>query len=269
MNDFQERRQRRIDRLKERAAKTDQASSDSWKRAHDLASVIPFGQPIHIGHHSEKRDRAHRKRIEQTSRKAYELGKQAEELERRAEAAENNHAIYSQDPEALQKLREKLASCEEQQETWKRWNQLFRKHSGDLVALANVLSAGEVAQIRQRVDFRKFHWPNQEVKRAVEAYELSNNNAEIRRLKERIRTLEKRAERTARPPRYIGEIEIRDNLEFHKVELHFPGKPDDETRAFLKSSGFRWIRNAGCWARNIDARTDWAIEQLEQRCRND
>ncbi|QDU82692.1 hypothetical protein Pla110_44530 [Polystyrenella longa] len=264
MNNYEERKQRRIDRLNERAEKKKQDSINSWDRAHDLASVIPFGQPIHIGHHSEKRDRAHRKRIEQASRKGYELSKEADELQRRADAAKGNHAISSQDPEAVQKLRQKLAKCESDQETWKLWNRLYRKHKGDLAKLEAELTAEEFDQIVKRVAFRKHHWPGVEVKKPVESYELSNNNAEIKRLKERIAKLEKRAERTARPPRFIGDIEILDNLEYHKVEVHFAGKPREEIRSFLKSRGFRWTPSAEAWTRTIDSRTEWAIEGLRE-----
>ncbi|MEE8059026.1 MAG: DUF3560 domain-containing protein [Pseudomonadales bacterium] len=43
-----------------------QESQTVYKRAKDMAPVIPFGQPILVGHHSEHRDRRYRDRIHNT-----------------------------------------------------------------------------------------------------------------------------------------------------------------------------------------------------------
>lgn len=39
------------------------------------------------------------------------------------------------------------------------------------------------------------------------------------------------------------------NLPLERVQLLFPGKPDDEMRAALKSSAFRWSPREGAWQR--------------------
>ena len=40
--------------------------------ARDMASIIPFGQPILVGHHSEKRDRNYRGRIHKKFERSFE-----------------------------------------------------------------------------------------------------------------------------------------------------------------------------------------------------
>jgi hypothetical protein len=57
------------------------------KTAHEMAQAIPFGQPILIGHHSEKRDRAYRARIRANSEKGWQEMKRARYWEARAKAA--------------------------------------------------------------------------------------------------------------------------------------------------------------------------------------
>ena len=57
--------------------------------ARSMASVIPFGQPILVGHHSEGRDRRYRARIDNNFRKAFEEKTRADELRRRAESIRN------------------------------------------------------------------------------------------------------------------------------------------------------------------------------------
>jgi hypothetical protein len=78
-----------------------------------MASVIPFGQPILVGHHSERRDRNYRGRIHSTYGKAFALQKAAEEAERKANTTSN--AISSDDPDAPDKLAERIATLEERQ----------------------------------------------------------------------------------------------------------------------------------------------------------
>ncbi len=53
------------------AEKADRRSDELYNSAKDMASVIPFGQPILVGHHSEKRDRNYRAKIEAKFGKAF------------------------------------------------------------------------------------------------------------------------------------------------------------------------------------------------------
>ena len=64
------------------------------KSASDRARMIPFGQPILVGHHSEGRDRNFRKKIHRGFERAYEAGQKADHYERRAAGAESNRAIF-------------------------------------------------------------------------------------------------------------------------------------------------------------------------------
>lgn len=74
------------------------------------------GQPIIVGHYSEKKhrrliDRAHsdiRKSIEEDDKSKYYADK--------AETVENNKAIYNDDPNAIEKLKDKLQYLEKQRE---------------------------------------------------------------------------------------------------------------------------------------------------------
>ena len=111
-DEYNERRQARLERLQAAAAKATSESAAAWKQAHEMASIIPFGQPILVGHHSEGRDRRYRARIEGKHRKGYELYKKAEHYTDAAEGAENNTAIFSDDPSAPDQLAEKIARLE-------------------------------------------------------------------------------------------------------------------------------------------------------------
>ena len=80
--------------------------------------------------------------------------------------------------------------------------------------------------------------------RPFESYQLTNNNAEIRRVKARIEQLSKQAQRECSGWEFDGgRVEM--NREDNRLQVFFDGKPDADTRAELKSNGFRWAPSVG------------------------
>lgn len=126
MQAYQQRLERRYERLLERAEKADSDGNAYYNRARQMGEVIPFGQPILIGHHSEKADRRYRERIHRTYGKGFERFQAAERLRERAAASRKSKAISSDDPAALLKLREKLAALEADQAEMVRLNKCVR-----------------------------------------------------------------------------------------------------------------------------------------------
>ena len=83
---------------------------------------------------------------------------------------------------------------------------------------------------------------------------LSNNSAEIRRVKERIKSLSQQREIG-----YVGwEFEggkVEANAEANRLQILFEEKPDAATREELKSNGFRWSPKAEAWQRQLTDNT--------------
>lgn len=92
---MRESRENRAERLAVRADKKRKEADAITEQAREMASIIPMGEPIHIGHHSERRDRNYREKIGNKMRKGAELSDYADELERRAKASARNTAIYA------------------------------------------------------------------------------------------------------------------------------------------------------------------------------
>src|SRR4030095_2318918 len=126
MTDYEAKQQARKERLERRAELCAKISDLRWKRAHEMASIIPFGQPILVGHHSEGRDRRYRAKIEANHRKAYEMGEKAKYY---AERAKNigTGGISSDDPEAVVKLQEQIDKAEKVQARMVAANKAVRK----------------------------------------------------------------------------------------------------------------------------------------------
>lgn len=82
-----EKAEARADRMEAREEKATEESRRSIHNAIQMTQCIPMGQPILVGHHSEKRHRALLNRSDNAMRRGVEAGKKAEHYGRRAEAA--------------------------------------------------------------------------------------------------------------------------------------------------------------------------------------
>lgn len=58
-----------------------------------------------------------------------------------------------------------------------------------------------------------------------------------------------------------GRVEM--NREDNRLQVFFDGKPDADTRAELKSSGFRWAPSVGAWQRQLTDNAIRAADRLE------
>jgi hypothetical protein len=93
-----ERAEIRAERFETYHEKRAEESERTAEAVSSIADNIPLGQPILVGHHSEKHARRDAKRIENGMRKAVDLWKTAEYWERRARGV-LSHAEYKERPE--------------------------------------------------------------------------------------------------------------------------------------------------------------------------
>ena len=244
-HDFEERRQKRIGNAKRLAIKNEKEAKDLYNSASEMASIIPMGQPILIGHHFERRDRNYRDKIHNTFGKSLEKSEKAVYYKDKAESIEQNDAIFSDDPNALEKLDEKLKSLENSQEFMKLANKYIRKN--DKQSFLKIPHATEKI-------WEQLNTPDVMGAIGFPHYSLSNNNANIRQVKQRIAQLQNRA--TIQPiDKIINGMRILENREANRLQIIFDGKPSEDTRKVLKGNGFRWSPTEGAWQRHI---SNWA-----------
>lgn len=260
MNSYEEKIQRRRERYESLAEKAKAESIKTGERAAEMASIIPMGQPILVGHHSEKRDRRYRDRIWNTFGKSVQLERKAAYYAERA-ASVGTGGISSDDPEAVEKLREKLANLESLQEKMKSANKAIRKHKTpeDRIGALVALGFSEVVA-------EKLLTPDYCGGIGFADYETRNNNANIRRLKGRIAELEAIQKRDGREEEGDG-YTYREDGEEKRVMFIFGGKPSEEIRTTLKRHGFKWSPTRGAWVRHLNANGIWAAKQVKEAIR--
>ena len=256
MNHYEERKQARIDYYNAQVAKATQRSNALAKESSDMISVIPPGQPILVGHHSESRHRSHLARADNKMRKSFEESDKADYYAHKAEAAESNTAISSDDPEAVTKLEEQLTALEENQSYMKRANAHYRKNGTmkgyDCIADDKANAIDE--EIKNGHSWCQQPYPS---------YKLQNNNANMRRIRQRIESLKKiRAIPDNSGWDFDGGRVVM-NFEYNRIQIFFDSKPDEDVRKELKRWGFKWAPSLGTWQRHLNGNGLYAVKQVK------
>lgn len=151
--------------------------------------------------------------------------------------------IMSGDADACERLRDEIEDAESLQERMKDANAAIRKHAkaGADTQRAALLelgfTEGQVTKLLTPDCFGGLGFP---------ACTITNNGANLLRLKKRLAHLEKTK---ATPVQELDCVNAKfeDNPPENRVRLFFPGRPDAATIADLKKSGFRWTPSLGCW----------------------
>jgi len=221
--DHQRRRRERAERKAEYLARKAQGQ---FTAARAELEHIPLGQPILVGHHSERR---HRKAIERShnkTRRALDTARAAESA--KSAAMHAGYAISSDDPDAIPALVAKLEELEARRERIKASNRSARK----------------------------------EGRAALPRYVLSNLGANIRRVRRRIAELKANAERTAAPVIEGDGFTIEECPDDNRIRFTFDARPDKETTAKMKRAGFRWSRRNGAWQRHLNNGGRYAAKHM-------
>lgn len=249
--DYEERRQARIDRYNERAAMHRAREMEASRRAHAAVADIPFGQPNIRGALTPAINRSNA-----ATRAAIREGEAASWAEERAEAAERNTAVSSDDPRALEKLRAKMEEMEKARDAMKEANKLCRGKDR-AAAEAKLAELGVSEEDRKEMlDGRLKGFP---------AYMLSSLTANIARIRKRMEAME-RAARAPLPEGWEfdgGKVVV--NADINRLQIVLDGRPDEETRARLKGNGFHWSRWEKAWQRMLNEHAVWAAERMFPR----
>lgn len=161
--------------------------------------------------------------------------------------------ISADDPTAVEKLESKLAQLKAAQEQMKAVNAFYRKHK--TLEGCPGLSPEDIAKLERSMaaDWRKDPVP-------YPSYALSNNNANIHRVEQRISDLKNRAEFVGWTfPGGKAEVNEGEN----RLQLFFDEKPTEDQRRALKAGGFRWAPSQGAWQRQLTRNAIYAADRID------
>ena len=169
----------------------------------------------------------------------------------------NPKSISADRPDAVIALEAKIQKMEKQQADWKKINKIVRsKTRSETQKKADLAAIGIGEATYQQL----ITPPYQGAQIGLPSYLLSNNLANIKRTKQRIKDLEREDDTPTAETEHEG-VTVIDNAEDNRIQLQFDGKPSETIRSKMKSEGWRWSRREGVWQRQ---RTD-AARQSAQR----
>ena len=225
---YEEKIERKRERYEALIVKNQRISNSSIGCCSEERTGIPFGQPILVGHHSERSHRNAIKRMENQMRKGFEASNKAEYYENKLKGLDNSNVISSDDDKAIMKLKEKIEHLEEQRTSIKEHNKKSRKDK---------------------------------TLKPYRSYVLTNLGANIRSTKKRLIKLESLANKENKE-HTINDMAVIENYEENRLQVFFDGKPNFNTRTELKRNGFKWSRYNKAWQRHLNNAGRYAVRNV-------
>ncbi len=231
---------RKVRRL-EWATRRDRKAEAGFSRAHSIADAIPLGQPILVGHHSEAHARKDQERIHSGMSQGCESQAMAEHHRSKADGIQQqlNHSIFSDDPDATERIEDRIAHLEAKREARKAVNKIVHGAPKDQWTPAKETALMALGLTQPQAE--KLFQPDFAGRVGFPAYSLTNLGANIRRLKERLVSIDRQAKRTEAAEAAGGVVIAGDEF----INVTFAEKPERRIIEELKSAGFCW--GGGCW----------------------
>jgi hypothetical protein len=175
--------------------------------------------------------------------------------------ARREYVVRLGDHDAAEKMRRKIAKAEEHQTYMKAVNKVVksrRKDYSDDEKVADLqaqfgMSETQARQLLAPDVFGGVGFPG---------YQLTNNGANIRRMKARLVELERLEASTAVERTIADGVTVDECPDDGRIRLRFPGKPSAEIRALLKRNGFRWSPRNGAWQRHLNSNGKTAVRDV-------
>ncbi len=175
----------------------------------------------------------------------------------------DDEPIRSGDPVAMQRIVTRIEELALSIDRMKAANAIIRRMEKDLSSEEDMIAA-VVAHTGLSADaaargIKLAPWQSRR------GFTTTNRRAELRRLQQRLAALARMKQRGTRSQEVetsAGAVEIKENADIARIQLIFPGKPDDPTRRVLKANGFRWSPSQGAWQRHLNESGRYAAQRV-------
>lgn len=185
-----ERKEAKLGRRLDWAASRDRKANAAADTASAISQRFEFGQPILVGHHSERKARRDQERMQNLAGRAVESHQMAEK--HRSAAAGLQHqldtSIFSDDPDAPEALARRIADLEAKRDRMKAVNKEIKRGEGWAKRLAAAGAPLTDAEIKHLANNQRFA-PGASTGNAdpgFQRYEITNLGGNINRLKKRL-----------------------------------------------------------------------------------
>ena len=245
----------RRERIEARIEKRRQWAESRTRKAdqeHARAMAVPlppFGEPIKIGHHSERRHRAAFEKVDAAMGRMVENLDMAKHHESKAEGLESQlGSIFSDDSDAVEALESRIAEREAERDRIKAYNASCRKSakSGEKFGNLDLLDDGQ----RRKIQSIAQHCPYQLGRGgSYPSYSLQNLGARIKADKDRLENIKRQNERKAKSEQ-SGGVLVERFAHCNWCQVTFAERPSADKLEALRSAGYSYSR--GTWRGPLD-----------------
>ena len=158
----------------------------------------------------------------------------------------------SKEAPSTEKLTAELQKSEQLQETMKAVNAYWRK-TGTCMGAPGITD-GQAAKLDNKIQTTTYSWERQ----PFSSYDLTNNNSQIKRLREKLAEVSRGFEGWDFEGGYAEA-----NIEMNRLQLFFDDKPNNGQRAQLKANGFKWSPSQAAWQRQLTDNAIYAAGRLD------
>lgn len=255
-----ERMERRLEKRQEWAEGRARKAGSASDRAYTLMEGLTPGQPILVGHHSEKRHRAHLAKIDSAMRASVENGEMAAHHRAKASGIESQleSSIFSDDDDAIEQLQAKVESLEAERKRMRDINAAWRKAKkpkpDDAEGWQKIVddprtSGEDIAALRfAMARTNAMHYGEANLQ-PFQPYQLSNLGGRITQAKKRIESVKAQQARS-QAAEEAGGVVISRSTEHNWATVTFAEKPERALINELKAAGYRW--GGGSWSGYLD-----------------
>lgn len=167
-----------------------------------------------------------------------------------------NKPISAGDPQTVEKLTHKMEQCKVLQTTMKDVNAHWRK-TGTCIGAPGITEE-QAKKIDDRIFNAQYSWDRE----PFSSYNLTSNNAEIKRLEKRIADLTYKQDVGYAGWEFNGG-RAEANMEANRLQLIFNEKTDPAMHSALRSAGFVFSHTNGAYQRQLNDNAIYAAGRLD------
>lgn len=215
-----------------------------------------------------------RKRLDIARRRWDELGQYRERAHaaiRKAVRPDLSPVMAGQ-ANAVELLQQQLAKLKDDQQRMKEANALVRKcvtydKANKVVVLKKGKTEAEYIAAAAKINMseemaKKLLQPDFCGRIGFAGYQLTNNNANIKRIEERIKSISSMKAMPETEVKYEGGVTVLECPQDARIRITFPGKPSRDKIDALKARGFKWSPTNMAWQRNLNSGGQWAAAEI-------
>lgn len=246
-----EKLESKLEKRREWAASRQQKAEAASNRAQSISERFAFGQPILIGHHSQRRAENDQKRMHNAMTSSVQNADMAEHHASKAVGLQDmlDKSIFSDDDDAIERLEERIAELQEKQDAMVAINKICRNKKTTEEEKIAILK-GNYKKFSDDAIHKLLHPQYSYEKPGFPSYALTNNNGNINRLKKRIEEIKYRQKQHDEAANSENGVVVKKYGNDY-CDIVFAAKPDRDIINALKANGFCW--SGGRWAGKDDA----------------